>query len=58
MFKGLTRRAQRILTIDAQNEARRNNADELLPEHVVISLLRESGCTACKALLFLGIDLG
>ncbi|MCL1928949.1 MAG: ATP-dependent Clp protease ATP-binding subunit [Treponema sp.] len=58
MFKGLTRRAQRILTIDAQNEARRNNADELLPEHVIISLLREGGGTACKALLFLGIDLG
>ncbi|GHV84403.1 ATP-dependent Clp protease ATP-binding subunit ClpC [Spirochaetia bacterium] len=57
MFKGLTRRAQRILTIDSQNEARRNNAGELLPEHVVISLLKEGGGTACKALLFLGIDL-
>jgi ATP-dependent Clp protease ATP-binding subunit ClpC len=57
LFKGLSRRAQRILTIDAQNEARRNNAEELLPEHVVISLLREGNGTACKALLFLGIDL-
>ncbi|MDR2768323.1 MAG: ATP-dependent Clp protease ATP-binding subunit [Treponema sp.] len=57
MFKGLTRRAQRILTIDAQNEARRFNAEHLLPEHVIISLLREGGGTACKALLFLGIDL-
>jgi ATP-dependent Clp protease ATP-binding subunit ClpC len=57
VFKGLTRRAQRILTIDAQNEARRNNADELLPEHVVVSLLKEGAGTACKALLFLGIDL-
>ncbi|MDR2182027.1 MAG: ATP-dependent Clp protease ATP-binding subunit [Treponema sp.] len=57
MFKGLTRRAQRILTIDAQNEARRFNAEYLLPEHVIISLLREGGGTACKALLFLGIDL-
>ncbi|MDR2471135.1 MAG: AAA family ATPase, partial [Treponema sp.] len=58
MWKGLTRRAQRILAIDAQNEARRNNSGELLPEHVVISLLKEGGGTACKALLFLGIDLG
>jgi len=57
MFKGLTRRAQKILTIDAQNEARRNNADELLPEHVIIALLKEGGGTACKALLFLGVDL-
>ncbi|MDR2314457.1 MAG: ATP-dependent Clp protease ATP-binding subunit [Spirochaetaceae bacterium] len=58
MFKGLTRRAQRLLTVDAQNEARRNNFDEILPEHVVISLLKEGAGTACKALLFLGIDLG
>jgi ATP-dependent Clp protease ATP-binding subunit ClpC len=57
LFKGLTRRAQRILTIDAQNEARKTNAEELLPEHVIISLLKEGGGTACKALLFLGIDL-
>jgi ATP-dependent Clp protease ATP-binding subunit ClpC len=57
VFKGLTRRAQRILTIDAQNEARRFNAEHLLPEHVIISLLKEGGGTACKALLFLGIDL-
>ncbi|MDR2553559.1 MAG: ATP-dependent Clp protease ATP-binding subunit [Treponema sp.] len=57
MFKGLTRRAQRILSVDAQNEARRSSAGELLPEHVVISLLREGDGTACRALLFLGIDL-
>jgi len=57
VFKSLSRRAQRILTIDAQNEARKYNADELLPEHIVIALLKEGLGTACKALLFLGIDL-
>ena len=57
LFKGLTRRAQRILTIDAQSEGRRHSSDELLPEHVVMAMLREGGGTACKALLFLGIDL-
>ncbi|MDR0599306.1 MAG: ATP-dependent Clp protease ATP-binding subunit [Treponema sp.] len=57
MFKGLTRRAQRVFSIDAQNEARRSGSGELLPEHVVISLLKEGSGTACKALLFLGIDL-
>ncbi|MDR1930447.1 MAG: ATP-dependent Clp protease ATP-binding subunit [Treponema sp.] len=57
MFKGLTNRAQRILTIDAQHEARRSNADQLLPEHIIISVLKEGAGTACKALLFLGIDL-
>ncbi|MDR1390569.1 MAG: ATP-dependent Clp protease ATP-binding subunit [Treponema sp.] len=58
MFKGLTRRAQRVLSIDAQNEARRFGSGHLLPEHVILSLLKEGGGTACKALLFLGVDLG
>ena len=57
MFKGLTNRAQRILTIEAQNEARRFDARQLVPEHIIISILREGRGTACKALLFLGIDL-
>ncbi|QQO08280.1 ATP-dependent Clp protease ATP-binding subunit [Breznakiella homolactica] len=57
MFKGLTQRAQRILTVDAQEEARRFNSDQLLPEHIIISLLKEGAGTACKALMFLRIDL-
>ncbi|MDL2230129.1 ATP-dependent Clp protease ATP-binding subunit, partial [Treponema sp. OttesenSCG-928-L16] len=57
MFKGLTQRAQRILSKDAQEEARRYNSDQLLPEHIIISLLKESAGTACKALMFLRIDL-
>jgi ATP-dependent Clp protease ATP-binding subunit ClpC len=43
--------------MDAQEEARRFNSDQLLPEHVVISLLKEGGGVACKALMFLRIDL-
>jgi ATP-dependent Clp protease ATP-binding subunit ClpC len=57
LFQGLTQRAQRILTADAQEEARRFNSDQLLPEHVVISLLKEGGGIACKALMILRIDL-
>jgi ATP-dependent Clp protease ATP-binding subunit ClpC len=57
VFRGLTNRAQRIITIEAQNEARRFNSEQLLPEHIVISILKEGSGTACKALLFLGIDL-
>jgi len=55
--KRLTSRAQRILAMDAQIEARKNNAEELLPEHIIIALLNEGRGTACRALLFLGIDL-
>jgi ATP-dependent Clp protease ATP-binding subunit ClpC len=57
LFKGLTQRVQRILSADAQEEARRFNSDQLLPEHIVIALLKEGVGIACKALMFLRIDL-
>ncbi|MDR2477996.1 MAG: ATP-dependent Clp protease ATP-binding subunit [Treponema sp.] len=57
MFKGLTQRVQRILSTAAQEEARRFNSDQLLPEHIVIALLKEGAGTACKALMFLRIDI-
>ncbi|MDR0450344.1 MAG: AAA family ATPase, partial [Treponema sp.] len=57
MFKGLTQRVHRILSIDAQEEARRFNSDQLLPEHVIVALLKEGAGIACKALMFLRIDL-
>jgi ATP-dependent Clp protease ATP-binding subunit ClpC len=47
----------RILSVDAQDEARRANSAELQPEHVVIALLKDGSGTACKALSFLRIDL-
>jgi ATP-dependent Clp protease ATP-binding subunit ClpC len=57
MFKGFTQRVQRILSMDSMAEARRFNADQLLPEHIIIALLREGTGTACKALTVLRIDL-
>jgi len=57
VFKGLTQRVQRLLSGDAQEEARRFNSDQLLPEHIIIALLREGEGTACKALRFLRIDI-
>ncbi|MDR2479923.1 MAG: ATP-dependent Clp protease ATP-binding subunit [Treponema sp.] len=58
MFKGwLTQRVQRLLSAGAQNEARRFNSDQLLPEHIIIAMLREGAGTACKVLIFLRIDL-
>ncbi|MCL2878927.1 MAG: ATP-dependent Clp protease ATP-binding subunit [Treponema sp.] len=57
MFKGLTQRVQKILSTDAQIEAQRFNSDLLLPEHIVIALLKEGAGIACKALQFLRIDL-
>ncbi len=57
MFKGLTQRAQRILTVLAQEEARRFHSDLLLPEHVLLALLRDGEGIGYKALKSLSIDL-
>ncbi|MCL2557192.1 MAG: Clp protease N-terminal domain-containing protein [Treponema sp.] len=58
MFRGdLTTRVQRILSREAQEEARAFNSDQILPEHVVMAILREEGCAACKALAFLCVDI-
>ncbi|MDR1229906.1 MAG: ATP-dependent Clp protease ATP-binding subunit [Spirochaetaceae bacterium] len=56
MFKGFTARAKRIVSIEAQKEARRFGAVRLEPEHILISILLEDGATACSALAFLRID--
>jgi ATP-dependent Clp protease ATP-binding subunit ClpC len=48
---------QRLLSTHAQEEAKRFNSDQLLPEHIIIAMLKEGGGTACKALMFLRIDL-
>ncbi len=42
MFKGLSQRAQKLLTILSQEEAKRSNADQLLPEHVILALIRSA----------------
>ena len=57
MFRGLTQLVQRILSHDAQEEARRFNSEQLLPEHIIIAMLKDWEGTACKALMFLRIDL-
>ncbi|GAB6392635.1 MAG: ATP-dependent Clp protease ATP-binding subunit ClpC [Treponematales bacterium] len=57
MFKGLTPRLQRILTVDAQNEARRTGGGFLLPEHVMLAALKDGSGTACKTLEHFSISL-
>ncbi len=58
MFKGLTQRAQKVLTILAQEEAKRFHADQLLPEHIILALLRDGEGVAVKALQRVKINLG
>ena len=56
MFKGLTQRAQRILTIFAQEEAKRFHSDQLLPEHIILALLKDGEGLGYKALQKVNID--
>ncbi|MCL2294594.1 MAG: ATP-dependent Clp protease ATP-binding subunit, partial [Spirochaetes bacterium] len=50
MFKGLTKRAQKVLALIAQEEAKRFHADQLLPEHIILALLKEGEGQALKIL--------
>jgi ATP-dependent Clp protease ATP-binding subunit ClpC len=53
----LSQRFQRILAIDAQDEARRFCSSQLLPEHVIIAFLKEGNGTACRIITSFGIEL-
>ncbi len=56
MFKGLTKRAQKILALIAQEEAKRFHADQLLPEHIILAVLKEGEGQALKVLQKLGVN--
>ena len=52
----MTKRAQRIVSFDAQEEARRFNVDEMLPEHIFLAMLKDNSCTATRVINFLRLD--
>ncbi|OHD11328.1 MAG: Clp protease [Spirochaetes bacterium GWD1_27_9] len=54
--RGFTARANRVLKVLAQEEAKRFNSDRLLPEHIIIAILREEEGVAVKTLSLLGVD--
>ncbi|MDD5067200.1 MAG: ATP-dependent Clp protease ATP-binding subunit, partial [bacterium] len=57
MFEKFTTRAQQIVKIFAQEEAKRLNNDMIYVEHIFLGLLREGSGFAAKLLTNLGIDL-
>jgi ATP-dependent Clp protease ATP-binding subunit ClpC len=57
VFKGLSQRAQKLLTIQSQDEAKRSNADQLLPEHVMLALIHTADGTGFSVLQNLKINL-
>jgi ATP-dependent Clp protease ATP-binding subunit ClpC len=57
MFKGLSQRAQKLLTVQSQDEAKRSNADQLLPEHVLLALIHSADGIGFTVLQNLKINL-
>ena len=58
MFKGLTQRAQMILTMLAQEEAKRFHSKKLQPEHILLAVLKDGSGMGYKVLSRTGIDPG
>lgn len=57
MFKGLSPHAQKLLTIQSQDEGKRSNADQLLPEHVMLAMIHGADSTGFTVLQNLKINL-
>ena len=56
MIKALSANLQKILTTGAQSEARRSGSEQLLPEHVILALIKHGEGVAYSALQFLHIN--
>ncbi|MGI5172241.1 ATP-dependent Clp protease ATP-binding subunit [Treponema sp. OMZ 840] len=57
MIKGLSPRAHKLLNVYAQEEGKRSGADEILPEHVLLALIKSSSGLGFAVLQFLKINL-
>lgn len=56
-MKGLSSRAQRLLVTLAQDEARRSRSDSLVPEHVILALLKSADGLGYEALKELKVNV-
>ncbi|MBQ8013642.1 MAG: ATP-dependent Clp protease ATP-binding subunit, partial [Treponema sp.] len=56
-MKGLSPKAQRLLTEYAQNEGRNSGLTELLPEHVILAMLKSADSMGFNALKVLNINV-
>ena len=57
MLKGLSREAQRVLSVLAQEEAKRLRSEKLLPEHVILAVLKDKEGSGFHLLRKLGINV-
>ena len=57
MNKPLSPRAQKLLTVTAQNIARKKGSSQLLPEHVLLAMLSDADSVGFEILSYLNINL-
>jgi len=57
MTKGLSPRVYKLLTVFAQEEGKRSGADQLLPEHVLLALIKSASGVAFAALQYLKVNM-
>lgn len=55
--RGFTSRANRIIKVLAQDEAKKFNSEKLLQEHIIIAILKENEGVAVRALQSLSVDI-
>ncbi|MCM1321042.1 MAG: ATP-dependent Clp protease ATP-binding subunit [Bacteroides sp.] len=56
-MKSLSLRAQQLLTVYAQDEGRRCNSEQLLPEHVMLGLLKMAEGFGYDILMYLNVNI-
>ena len=57
MIRGFTPEFQRIISGSTQRIGKKNNSSKIDPEHIVLGMLENRECVACKALLAMSVDI-
>jgi len=56
-MKGLSPRAQKLLTVDSQTEGRKKGSEQILPEHVLLSMIKNGDGMGFAVLQYLKINI-
>ena len=57
MNKGLSPRAQKLLSVSSQNIAKKRGSNQLLPEHLLLAMISDADSLGFEIMLYLNINL-
>lgn len=57
MIRGFTPEFQKIISGSTQRIGKKNNSSKIDPEHIILAMLEDRECIACKALLAMSVDI-